>query len=83
MASGPIIAWQIEGEKVEVVKDFLFLDSQLTLDGNCSHETRRRLLLGRKAMINLDSMLKNRDITLLTKVFYSQGNGLPSGHIQW
>ena len=53
MASGPIIAWQIEGGKVEVVKDFLFLDSQITVDGNCSHETRRQLLLGRKAMINL------------------------------
>ena len=68
MASGPITAWQIEGEKVEVVRDFLFLGSKITADGDCSHEIRRRLLLGRKAMTNLDSVLKSRDITLLTKV---------------
>ena len=68
MASGPITAWQIEGEKVEVVTDFLFLGSKITADGDCSHEVRRRLLLGRKAMTNLDSVLKSRDITLLTKI---------------
>ena len=68
MASGPITAWQIEGEKVEVVRDFLFLGSRITADGDCSHEIRRRLLLGRKAMTNLDSVLKSRDITLPTKV---------------
>ena len=68
MASGPITSWQIEGGKVEVVTDFLFLGSKITADGDCSHEIRRRLLLGRKAMTNLDSVLKSRDITLLTKV---------------
>ena len=68
MASGPITAWQIEGEKVEVVTDFLFLGSKITADGYCSHEIRRQLLLGRKVMTNLDSVLKSRDITLLTKV---------------
>ena len=68
MASGPITAWQIEGEKVEVVRDFLFLGSRITADGDCSHEIRRRLLLGRKAMTNLDSVLKSRDITLPTEV---------------
>ena len=68
MASGPITSWQVEGEKVEVVTDFLFLGSKITADGDCSHEIRRHLLLGRKAMANLDSVLKSRDITLLTKV---------------
>ena len=68
MASGPITAWQIEEEKVEVVTDFLFLGSKITADGDCSHEIRRWLLLGRKVMTNLDSVLKSRDITLLTKV---------------
>ena len=68
MASGPITAWQTEGEKMEVVTDFLFLGSRITVDGDCSHETRRRLLLGRKAMKNLDSVLKSRDITLPIKV---------------
>jgi len=68
MASGPITSQQIEGEKVEVVTGFLFLDSKITADGDCSHEIKRQLLLGRKAMINLDSVLKSRDITLLTKV---------------
>ena len=68
MASGPITSWQIEWEKVEVVTDFLFLDSKITADGNCSHEVRRQLLLGRRAMTNLDSVLKSRDITLLAKV---------------
>ena len=68
MASSPITSWQIEGEKVKVVTDFLFLGSKITADGDCSHEIRRRLLRGRKAMINLDNMLKSRDITLPTKV---------------
>ena len=68
MASGPITSWQIEGEKVEVVADFLFSGSKITVDGDCSREIRRRLLLGRKAVTNLDNMLKSRDITLLTKV---------------
>ena len=68
MASSPIIAWQIDGEKMEVMTDFLFLDSKITADGDCSHELGRRLLLGRKAMTNLDGVLKSRDITLPTKV---------------
>ena len=68
VASSPITSWQIEGEKVEVVTDFLFLDSKTTADGDCSHEIRRRLLLGRKAMTNLNSVLKSGDITLPTKV---------------
>ena len=68
MASGPITSWQTEGEKVEVLTDFLFLGSKITLGGNCNHEIRRRLLLGRKAMTNLDSVLKSRDIILPTKV---------------
>ena len=63
MASCPITSWQIEGEKVEAVTDFLFLDSEITVDGDCSHEIRRRLLLGRKTMRNLDSVLKSKDIT--------------------
>ena len=67
MVSGPITAWQIEGEKVEVVTDSLFLSSKITADSDCSHEIRRRLLLGRKAMINLDNVLKIRNITLPTK----------------
>ena len=68
MASGPITSWQMEGEKVEAVTDFLFLGSKITVDGDCSHEIRRRLLLGRKVMTNLDNMLKSKDITLPTKV---------------
>ena len=68
MISSPITAWQIEGENVEVVTDFLFLGSKITVDSDCNHEIRRRLLLGRKDMTNLDSVLKSRDITLLTKV---------------
>ena len=68
LASGSITAWHIEGEKVEVVTDFLFLDSKITADGDCSHEIRRRLLLHRKAMANPDNVLKSRDITLQTKV---------------
>ena len=68
MASGLITSWQIEGDKVEAVTDFLFLGCKITQDGNCSHEIRRQLFLGRKAMRNLDSVLKSKDITLLTKV---------------
>ena len=68
MASGPITSWQIEGEKVEVMTYFLFLGSKITVDGDCSHQIKRRLLLGRKAMTNVDSILESRDITLLTKV---------------
>ena len=68
MASGPTTSWQIEGEKVEAVTDFIFLGSKITMDGDCSHEIKRHLLLGRKAMTQLDSILKSRDITLLTKV---------------
>ena len=77
MASGPITAWQIEEEKVEVVTDFLFLGSKITADGDRSHEIRRRLLLGRKAMTNLDSVLKSRDVTLLTKVRIVKGVVFP------
>ena len=68
MASGAITWWQIDGETVETVADFIFLGSKITADGDCSHEIKRRLLLGKKAMMNLDSILKNRDITFLTKV---------------
>ena len=68
MASGPITSWQIDGETVETVSDFIFLDSQITADGDCSHEIKRRLLLGRKVMTNLDSIFKSRDIILPTKV---------------
>ena len=68
MASAPITAWETEGGKVEVVTDFLFLGSKITVGGYCSHEIRRQLLLGRKAMTNLDSVLKSRDITLPTEV---------------
>ena len=68
MASGPITSWQIVGETMEAVTDFIFLVSKITADGDCSHEIKRCLLLGRKAMTNLDSILKSRDITLPTKV---------------
>ena len=68
MASRPITSWQIVGEKVKTVADFIFLGSKITMDGDCSHEIKRHLLLGRKAMTNVDSALKNRDTILLTKV---------------
>ena len=68
MASGPITSWKIDGETVEIVADFIFLSSKITADGDCSHEIKRRLLLGRKAMTSLDSILKSRHITLQTKV---------------
>ena len=81
MASGPITAWQIEGEKVEAVTDFLFLGSKITADGDCSHEIRRQLLLGRKVRTNLDSVEKQRRYSA-NKGPYSQGYGLSSGHLQ-
>ena len=68
MASGPIISWQIDGERVKTVADFIFLGSKITADGDCSHEIKRCLLLGKKVTTNLDSILKSRDITLPTKV---------------
>ena len=68
MASGPITSWEIDGEIVETLSDFIFLGSKITADGDCSHEIKRPLLLGRKVMTNLDSILKSRDITLATKV---------------
>ena len=68
MTSGPITSWQIDGETMETVTDFIFFGFKITIDGDCSHEVKRHLLLGRKAMTNLDSVLKSRDITLPTKV---------------
>ena len=68
MASGPITSWQIDGERVEIVADFIFWAPKITADGDCSHEIKRRLLLGRKVMTNIDSILKSRDIALPTKV---------------
>ena len=68
MASGPITSWETDGETVETVSDFIFFGSKITADGDCSHEVKRRLLLGRKVMTNLDGIFKSRDITLLTKV---------------
>ena len=67
MSSGPITSWQIDGETMEIVRDFIFLGSKITVDGDCNHEIKRCLLLGRKVMTNLDSILKSRDITLPTK----------------
>ena len=80
LASGPITSWQINGETMEIVSDFNFLDSKITADGDCSHEIKRCLLLGRKAMTNLDSILKSRDIT--DKGLYSQSYVFPSSH-EW
>ena len=77
MASGPITSWQIDGEIMETVTDFIFLGSKITADGDCSHEIKRCLLLGRKAMINLDSILKSKDITLPTKVHLVKAMGFP------
>ena len=68
MATGPITSWQIDGQTVETVADFIFLGSKITVDGDCSHEIKRRLLLGSKVMTNIDSILKSRDVTLSTKV---------------
>ena len=77
IASGPITSWQIEGVKVEVLTDVLFLGSEITVGGDCNHEIRRRMLLGRKAMTNLDSVLKSRDITLPTKVHRIKAKDFP------
>ena len=77
LASGPITSWQIDGETVETVRDFLFLGSKITADGECNHEIKRCLLLGRKAMTNLDIILKNRDITLPTKVHLAKAMVFP------
>ena len=77
MASGPITSWQINGETMETVTDFIFLGSKITADGDCSHETKRRSLPGRKAMTNLDSILKSRDITLPTKVCLVKAMAFP------
>ena len=77
MASGPITSWQIDGEAMETVRDFIFLGSKITADGDCSHEIKRRLLLGRKVMTNIDSILKSRDMTLLTKVHLVKGMIFP------
>ena len=82
MASGPITAWQIDGETVETVSDFIFLGSKITADGDCSHEIKRGLLLGRKVMTNLDSILKSRDITLPTKVRLVKAM-VTYGHESW
>ena len=81
MASGPIISWQVDGETVETVRDFILGGSKITADGDCSHEVKRHLLLGRKVMSNLDSIFKSRDITLPTKVRSSQGYGFSCGHV--
>ena len=79
MASGPITSWEIDGETVETVSDFIFGGFKITADGDCSHEIKRCLLFGRKVMTNLDSIFKSRDITLPTKV--RQGYGFSSGHV--
>ena len=81
MASGPITSWQIDGEMVETVSDFIFFGSKITAYGNCSHEIKRCLHLGRKAITNLDSILKDRDITLPAQAKASQGYGFSSGHV--
>ena len=86
MASGPITSWEIDGETVETVSDFIFWGSKITTDGDCSHEIKRRLLLGRKVMTNLDSILKSRDITLPTKVHLVKAMVFPVvmyGHESW
>ena len=81
MASGPITSWQTDGEIVETVADFILGGSKITADGDCSHEIKRRLLLRRKLMTNLDSILKSRDITFVNKGLSSQGYGFSSGHV--
>ena len=81
MASGPITSWEIDRETVETVADLICLGSKITADGDCSHEIKRCLLLGRKVMTNRDSILKSKDITLSTKVPSSQGYGFSSGHV--
>ena len=81
MVSGSITSWQIEEGKVKDVADFIFLGSKITANSDCSHEMKRHLLLGRKAMANLDRVFKSRNITLLTKVHYSQSYGFSSSHV--
>ena len=81
MASGPMTTWQMDGETMETVTDFIFLGSKIPADNNFSREIKRHLLLGRKAMTNLDSILKSGDITLPTKVHYSQSYGFSSSHV--
>ena len=81
MASGPITSWQIDGETVETVADFIFLASKITADGDCSHEIKRYLLFGRKVMTTLDSILKSRDITLPTKIYLVKAMVFSSSHV--
>ena len=81
MASGPITSWQIDGETMDTVTDFILGGSKITADGDCSHEIKRRLLLRRKVMTNLDSIFKSRDITLPTKVCLVKDNGFSSSHV--
>ena len=81
MVSGPITSWQIDGEIVETVRDFIFLGFKITADGDCSHEIKRHLLLGRKAMTNLDSVFKSRDITLPLKVHLVKAMAFPKRHV--
>ena len=83
MASGPLTSWQIDGETMETVRDFIFLDSKIAADCDCSHEIKRRLLLGRKVMTNLDSILKCRDITLPTKVHLVKAMATHSSILAW
>ena len=80
-APGPITSWQIDGETVETVSDFIFVGSKITADGDCSHEMKRHLLLGRKVMTNLDSILKSRDIALPAKVHLVKAMVFSSGHV--
>ena len=81
MAPGPITSWQKDGETMETVRNFIFLGSKITADGDCSHEIKRRLLLGRKAMLDLDNILKSRDIILPTKGSFSKSYGFSSSHV--
>ena len=81
VASGPITSWQIDGEKVETVADFIFLGSKITADGDCSHEIKRHLLLGRKAVASLDSILKSKDVTFDDKGLSSQSYSFSSSHL--
>ena len=83
MASGPITSWEIDGEKMETVSDFIFLGSKITADGDCSHEIKRRFLLGSKVMTNLDSIFKSRDITLPTKVRLVKAMAPHSSTLAW
>ena len=81
MVSSPITSWQVDGKKMETVTDFIFLVSKITTDGDCSHEIKRHLLLGRKPMTNLDSLLKSRDVILLTKVHIVKAMVFPSSNV--